>query len=272
MSEDSGLSQEGFGLDSQQVMLPAFVAAYSGESAEDVNMEAIKETPIPNWKVTYRGLMNLKWFKENFSNFTLTHNYKSFYSIANFNANLNYDKSNPGQVDASGNYLNELNYTNLSLIEEFSPLIKVDMRMKNSFSLKGEVLTDRMFTMNFNNETTTEVVGQEYVVGLGYRVKDVAFRTKVNGRSKRLIGDLNLRMDLSMRNNLTLIRSIDSQNNQITGGQTLFSFKFAADYALTRAMQASFYYDHNTSRYALSTTYPRQSINSGISLTYNLGN
>ncbi|MGB0836998.1 MAG: cell surface protein SprA [Flavobacteriaceae bacterium] len=272
LSEESGLPQEGFGLDSQQVMLPAFVAAYSGKSAEDVNMEAIKETPIPNWKVTYRGLMNLKWFKENFSNFTLTHNYQSFYSIANFNANLNYDKSNPAQVDASGNYLNELNYTNLSLIEEFSPLIKVDMRMKNSFSLKGEVHTDRMFTMNFNNETTTEVVGQEYVVGLGYRVKDVAFRTKVNGRSKRLIGDLNLRMDLSMRNNLTLIRSIDSQNNQITGGQTLFSFKFAADYALTRAMQASFYYDHNTSRYALSTTYPRQSINSGISLTYNLGN
>jgi len=272
LSQESGLPLEGFGLDSQQVMLPAFVAAYGGQDASEVSTGAFRNTPIPNWKVTYRGLMDFNWFKSNFSNFTLSHNYQSFYTIANFNANFMFDSNNPLKADASGNYLDELIYTNLSLIEEFSPLIKVDMRMKNSFSLKGEIHTDRMFTMNFNNQTTTEVLGQEYVVGLGYRVKDVAFRTKMNGRTKRLIGDLNLRLDLSYRNNLTLIRAVQSENNQITGGQTLFSFKFAADYALTRNIQASFYYDQDSSKYAVSTTFPRNSVNSGISITYNLGN
>jgi cell surface protein SprA len=192
--------------------------------------------------------------------------------LANFNANLLYKEDLPNQLDSSGNYLEELTYSNLSLIEEFSPLIKVDFRMKNSFSFKGEIHTDRMFSLNLNNASTTEVIGQEYVVGLGYRVKNLTIRTKVDGRSKRLSGDLNLRMDVSMRNNLTLIRSIDSENNQITGGQKLFSFKFVADYALSRNIQTSFYYDHNTSRYALSTTYPRQSVNAGLSLIYNLGN
>jgi cell surface protein SprA len=254
------------------VLLPAFVSAYSGTSAEDVKLSAFRDTPIPNWKITFRGLMDNKWFKKNFSNFTISHNYQSFYTLANFNANLLYKEDLPNQLDSSGNYLEELIYSNLSLIEEFSPLIKVDFRMKNSFSFKGEIHTDRMFSLNLNNASTTEVIGQEYVVGLGYRVKNLTIRTKVDGRSKRLSGDLNLRMDVSMRNNLTLIRSIDSENNQITGGQKLFSFKFVADYALSRNIQTSFYYDHNTSRYALSTTYPRQSVNAGLSLIYNLGN
>ncbi len=272
LSESSGLPIEGYGLNSQQVLLPAFVSAYSGTSAQDVKLSAFRDVPIPNWKITYRGLMDNKWFKKNFSNFTITHNYQSFYTLANFNANLLYKEDIPDQLDSSGNYLEELTYSNLSLIEEFSPLIKVDFRMKNSFSFKGEIHTDRMFSLNLNNASTTEVIGQEYVVGLGYRVKDLAIRTKVDGRTRRLSGDLNLRMDVSMRNNLTLIRSIDTENNQITGGQKLFSFKFVADYALSRNIQTSFYYDHNTSRYALSTTYPRQSVNAGISVIYNLGN
>jgi cell surface protein SprA len=112
----------------------------------------------------------------------------------------------------------------------------------------------------------------EYVFGLGYVFKDVKFSTRFTGKKETLKGDINLRADVSLRDNLTQIRSIDEDNNQISGGQKLFSIKFIADYRLSSNLTASFYYNHQTSKYAISTTFPRQAINGGFNIIYNLGN
>ena len=144
--------------------------------------------------------------------------------------------------------------------------------MKNSFSFKAELKRNKSLNLNFNNSTLTEIRGKEYVIGIGYRVKDLQIRIK-NGNSRTTYkGDLNLKVDLSIRENLTLIRALDKDNNQVTGGQKLVSFKFLAAYNLTKNMMASFFYDQNTSRFAISTTFPRKSINVGLSLRYILGN
>ena len=144
--------------------------------------------------------------------------------------------------------------------------------MKNSFSFKGEIRSDRTLTLNFNNNTLTDIKGTEYVIGLGYKIRDVKFVTHLTGKKETLKGDINLRADVSLRDNLTLIRSIDENNNQITGGERLFGIKFIADYNLSSNLTASLYYNHQTFNYAISTTFPRQSINAGINLVYNLGN
>ena len=77
--------------------------------------------------------------------------------------------------------------------------------------------------------------------------------------------------NISLRDNLTQIRYVDEDNNQISGGQRLFSIKFTADYILSKSLTASFYYNHQTSKFAISTTFPRQAINGGINIVYNLG-
>ena len=77
--------------------------------------------------------------------------------------------------------------------------------------------------------------------------------------------------DVSLRDNLTQIRSVDEDNDRISGGQKLFSIKFTADYRLSSSLTASFYYNHQTSKYAISTTFPRQAINAGFNIIYNLG-
>jgi cell surface protein SprA len=144
--------------------------------------------------------------------------------------------------------------------------------MKNSLSFKGEIRRDRSLTLNFNNNTITDINGTEYVFGFGYKIRDVKFVTKFTGKKETLKGDINFRADISLRDNLTLIRSVDKENNQVTGGERLFGIKFLADYNLSRNLTASFYYNHQTFDYAVSTTFPRQSINAGINLVYNLGN
>ena len=276
LSTSSGLPNNiggsAFKTTGQQAMLPAFIAAYSGSDVNSISTGLFKNIPIPNWNLRYRGLMKNKWFKKTFSSFTLSHGYKSSYTIGNYTNNLQYDASVPTNTNTSGNYQPELLFSSATLIDEFSPLIKVDFRMKNSLSFKGEIRRDRSLTLNFNNNTLTDVKGTEYVFGFGYKIRDVKFVTRFTGKKETLKGDINLRADISLRDNITLIRSVDEENSQITGGENLFGLKFIADYNLSSNLTASLYYNHQTFKYAVSTTFPRQSINAGINIIYNLGN
>ncbi|NVK07649.1 MAG: cell surface protein SprA [Tenacibaculum sp.] len=269
---DRNNNNPGFKENGQQAMLPAFIAAYSGNSPNSVSTGIFKNIPIPNWTLRYNGFMKYKWFKKNFTSFTLSHGYKSSYTIGNYTNNLQYDSNTPTNTNTSGNYQSELLISSATLIDEFSPLVKVDFRMKNSVSFKGEIRRDRSLTLNFNNNTLTDIKGTEYVLGFGYKIRDVKFVTRFTGKKETLKGDINLRADISLRDNLTLIRSVDEENSQITGGEKLFGLKFIADYNLSSNLTASFYYNHQTFEYAVSTTFPRQSINAGINLVYNLGN
>ncbi|QNM87137.1 cell surface protein SprA [Polaribacter pectinis] len=273
LATETGEDVAGFGENSQQVLLPAFMAAYSGKSPGKVNTGLFRNIPIPNWTMRYSGLMKYKFFKKNFSNFVVSHGYRSSYTVSSFTNNLQYDQNNPFATPNanSGNYEPELLVSAVTLVDEFSPLLKVDMKMKNSFSVRGEVKRDRTLTMNFNNSTLTDIKGTEYIFGFGYVFKDVKMNTRFTGKKQTLKGDINLRADVSLRDNITQIRAVDEDNNQISGGQKLFSIKFTADYRLSSNLTASFYYNHQTSKYAISTTFPRQAINGGFNIVYNLG-
>ncbi|MEO9571076.1 MAG: cell surface protein SprA [Polaribacter sp.] len=272
LATENSVPASGFGENSQQVLLPAFMAAYSGKNPDKVSTSLFRDIPIPNWTLRYSGLMKHKFFKKNFSNFIVSHGYRSSYTVSSFTNNLQHDTKNPyANLNVAENYEPELLVSAVTLVDEFSPLIKLDMKMRNSFSLRGEVKRDRTLTMNFNNSTLTDIKGTEYIFGMGYVFKDVKFNTRFTGKKQTLKGDINLRADVSLRDNLTQIRSVDEDNNQISGGQKLFSIKFTADYRLSSNLTASFYYNHQTSKYAISTTFPRQAINGGFNIIYNLG-
>jgi cell surface protein SprA len=266
----------GFGSSSQQVILPAFIAAYSGKSVETVSLNPFRDIPLPNWQIRYRGLMKLKWFKKRFKNFSVSHAYRSSYSIVNYTNNLQYNASNPTATDVSGNYFNDKLFTNIGLIEEFSPLVKVDVKLKNSFSFNARLNKDRMMTLNFNNNTMTQNSGTEYVLGLGYRIKDLKTNLRLKGKKIPFKGDLDMKIDVSLRDDKMMVRYFgedDSiENDQPTGGQNVFSLRFIADYSLTKNLQAGLYYMQDASKYVISTTYDRHSISSGISIKYILGN
>ena len=273
LANESGADISGYGANSQQVLLPAFLAAYSGKDASKVKTGAFRNIPIPNWRINYKGLMKYKWFKKRFRSFTLEHRYRSTYSIIGFNSNLLYDSDAPfSNLDVNENYQPEKIFTGINLTEEFSPLIKVDMRMKNSFSVSAQIKRDKALNLNMSNNTVTEIRGKEYIFGLGYRFKDIKLKMKTGNTTTTFKGDINLKADFSIRDNATIIRSIDIENNQVTGGQRLVSFKLIADYALNKNLLASFFYDQNSSRFLISTTFPRKSVNAGISIRYNIGN
>ena len=259
----------GYGKNNQAVMLPAFTSAYAGRDANDVPLGAFRDVPIPNWTVKYTGFMRLKWFKEQFKRFSISHAYRSSYSINAFRTNLEYD---PVTLDVSGNYRNPTLYTNATLVERFSPLARIDFETKGNFNFLAEIKQDRALSLSFDNNLLTEITGKEYALGLGYRLKDVRFNTNFGGKKNTLKGDLNLRADVSLRDNSTVIRNMEIDNSQITSGQTLWTLKFTADYALSKNLTTLFFYDHTFSRYAISTVFPQTSVRSGVTLRYNFGN
>ena len=144
--------------------------------------------------------------------------------------------------------------------------------MKNSLQINAEVARDRSLSLSLDNNLVTEIQGREYTLGLGYRIKDLPIRTSLAGARQVVRSDLNMTLDVNVRDNLTIIRSLDLDNNQITAGQTIWGLKFNAEYAFTNALTGIFRFDYSFSDFAISTSFPQTQIRSGLTIRYNFGN
>ena len=267
----------GYGQTNQAVLIPAFLSAYTTGSAEKTNLGTFRSFPLPNWNIKYTGFMKIDWFKKRFKRFSINHGYRAGYTVNQFTTNLNYDiERNNSPADAqfnqAGDFVNRTLFSNINLVEQFSPLIRVDFEMQNSLKILAELRKDRALSLSFDNNLMTEIQGNEYIVGLGYRLKDITFATRIGGKRTILKSDLNFKADLSLRQNETIVRYLDIDNNQTTSGQDIYGLRLTADYALSKNLTAIFYYDHSFATYAISTAFPQTTIRSGITLRYNFGN
>ncbi|MFT3793514.1 MAG: cell surface protein SprA [Flavobacterium sp.] len=277
----------GFGKNNQAVLIPSFLSAYTGlisgaagEDTKKISLDAFRDIPIPNWTIKYSGLMRYKFFKDRFKRFSVQNSYKASYTINAFRSNFEYDKAPSGRkadgslnVDAGGNLYNKTIIQNINLVEQFSPLMRIDMEFKNSFKVLAEMKKDRALSMSFDNNLLTEVKGVEYVVGFGYRIKDVIISTRLADNPNGIIkSDINIKLDGSYRNSETIVRYLDYDNNQLSGGQNMWSAKLTADYSFSKNLTAIFYYDHSFSKAVISTSFPITNIRAGFTLRYNFGN
>jgi cell surface protein SprA len=266
---------DGFGRNSQQVLLPSFLAAYSGQNASKVSTSDFKSIPLPNWNVKYTGLMNYKFFKDKFKRFSIQHGYRASYGINNFTSNLNreLDLTTGLNQDQTGNVFATRIISNVSLAEQFNPLVQLQFETKNAFRFDLNIKKDRTLNMSFDNNLLTEVKGNEYTLGLGYRIKDVTISSRLaDNPTGTLKSDINIRSDFSIRKNNTIVRYLDYDNNQLSGGQDLISLRLTADYSFTKNFTAIFYYDHQFSKAVISTAFPLTTVRSGFTLRYNFGN
>lgn len=263
----------GFGKNSQQVLLPAFLAAYSGTSANKISTGVFRDMPLPNWTIKYTGLMRFKYFKDRFRRFSLQHAYTAIYNVNSYRTDLLYQTEGETTPGVQQNFRPTYIISNVNLSEQFNPLIRIDMEMKNSIKVLAEIRKDRTLNMSFDNNLLTEVKGNEYIVGLGYRIKDVTFNTRLADNPQNIIkSDINIKADFSWRKNETIVRYLDYDNNQLGGGQDIWTLKLTADYAFSKNLTAIFFYDHSFSKAVISTAYPLTNIRSGFTLRYNFGN
>jgi len=262
----------GYGQSSQDVIIPAFIAAYTGKDAIGVSLNKFPKIPLPNWRITYDGLTKIKFIKRYFETFTLGHAYRSSYSVGSFSSNLDYKDQN-GDVQMNLNnmsYHSKYDINQVSINEQFSPLFKLDMTWKNSLIARFEIKKSRMLSLSLSNNQLTEIASNEYVIGTGYRIKNVSFNFRAAGRSRKLDSDLDLKLDLNIRNNRTVIRKIIEDVEQITAGQQIISIKFSADYVINQRLNVKAFYDQVITNPFLSTTFPGSITNAGFSIRFTL--
>ena len=195
----------GYGEASQEVVIPAFLAAYSGKDPQNSKLDVFPSIPLPNWRITYDGFIRIPYIRKRFKQFTIGHSYRSTYAIGSYQTNLNY-------IDGDEININNMSYhvareiSQVTINEQFSPLFKVNMTWKNSLLTKLELKRSRVLALSLANNQLTETGSQEYVFGVGYRIKDVEFKMFSGGIGKSISSDLDLKLDFNVMNNKTVIR------------------------------------------------------------------
>jgi len=264
---------EGYGPSSQDVMIPAFLAAYSGVDPNRQSLNAFPSIPMPNWNINFNGFTKIKWIKDNFKNVTLSHSYRSSYSVGSFISNLNYAPPSEQILNPnvySGNYMPEIQIDQINITEQFAPFFKLDVTMKNSVTTRFEYKKDRTISLSLANSQITEVKGSEYAVGLGYRIQGVQLIFNGGAGQKQVNSDLDLRADVSIRKNKTIIRRVEEETNQPTSGQSLITLKFSADYVVNNRINLKLFYDQVVTDYVVSSSFPTSNTNVGLSLRFTL--
>ncbi len=271
---------EGYNSTSQDVLIPSFLAAYSGKNPNSVSLNPFPKVPKPNWRVTYDGLSKLEKVKKYFKSFTLSHAYRSTYSVGGYASNLLFIDEGDGytavreavsSVANNPNFLTHNQINSISISEQWSPLIKLEMTMNNSILVNFEYKKDRTLALGLTSKTITELTGREIIGGLGYRIRNLPLgKLKIKG--KQIKSDLNLKGDLSFRKNETVIRQIVEEVSQSTGGTNIISIKLSADYVISERINIRIFYDRIINKPVISTSFPTTNTNAGVSLRLTLSN
>ena len=295
----------GVGLYSADVMVPAFLAAYTSSGGNSLNIFPTLSRMLPNWTVRYSGLSKLPWFRDVFKSVNINHSYKSIYAVGAYQSYSTFmelmgpglgfiSDATTGMPVPSSMY----NVSTVSINESFSPLLGIDVTLQNNLTCKLEYKTIRTLNLSMTSVQINESSSHDWVLGMGYTISNFNLfgpkarkvksgRKSGNGQndaqqkqnsssrnnrsSSGYNSDLKLRLDLSYRKQAAISRDIASMTSAASSGNTAFKLSFSADYSFSRLLTMSFYYDRQTNTPLLtSSSYPTTTRDFGLSLKFSL--
>ena len=266
---------DGYGPYSQDVLIPAFLAAYTNTDPNNVSLKTFPSVfaARPNWRVSYDGLSKIDFVKHFIRTANLSHAYMGTFSINSYTRNLNYQPGEDGFSyvrDLLGNFYAENEIQAVSLSEQLNPLINVDLTWNNSLITRFEIKKTRNVSLNLASTQINEMRNTEWVVGTGYRIKDLTFTVKSGGFNKEFKSDLNLRLDLSVRDQVNLIHRMQERMTQVISGQQIITLKITADYVLSSRLNLRLFLDKIINNPKVSNTFPTSNTNFGVSIRFSL--
>jgi len=303
---DGAQYTEGYGRVQQNVLLPAFISAYTDENPTNIKTTPnyardvlFKVLPKLNWQVNYRGLSKLKMFEKIFASFNVTHGYRSTLQVNSFVTNQRFNDGNPDFINVpTGNFITRFEIPELVVNEQFSPLLGLDVRLHNEMTFKVDFKKSRMLALSMQDNSINETRSEEYVVGWGYRLKDVyiAFlkggkKKKKSKRSKRAkkdnknnpappganpkdeeSSDMNFSFDFGYRNNRSAKNYFDSsvETSDDTRGSTTITINPAVDYDISKKLNARLFFDYTRTIPVTSQQFATTNIAGGVRIRFTL--
>mgnify|MGYP003708543117 CR=1 FL=1 len=264
---------------SQDVLIPAFFAAYTGKDPETVRISPFLGFPMPNWRVDYNGLSQLKPFKKIFSSFTLTHNYISNYSVGNFTSSLGYEALYvnlavtgyplSARTNDFGQYVPVFVMSTVTMSEKFSPLVGINFRTQSRITGRIDYNRDRTVALNLSNSQVAELFNQDLTISIGFTKNNVPIPFKINGVKKKLKNDLTVQVGLSFRDTRAIQRKFDGQNIPIAGNIN-FQLRPTVNYVVNNRLSLQFYFDRTFNDPLVSNSFYRSTTAGGVQVKFNL--
>ncbi|MDR1005028.1 MAG: cell surface protein SprA, partial [Prevotellaceae bacterium] len=266
---------------SPDVMIPAFLAAYTGKDAAKSTLSLFPGilSMMPNWRITYSGLGKLPFLKNTFRSVNLNHAYRSSYTIGSYNTFQSFRSymGDLGFMDdvQTGNPVptSRFDVSMVAINEQFSPLIGIDATLQNGLTAKLEYKTTRVLNLSLAALQLVETASRDFVVGIGYKLMNFRLFTARNAQGSKtdISHDLTLRADVSFRNQSALARDIVQGTTQATSGNRALKISCSADYQLSKLLTLRVYYDRQQNTPLVSTTaYPVVSADFGVSMKFSL--
>lgn len=286
--------QKGYTEFSQDVLIPAFIAAYSGRSASSVplinenasaivnangyNSSNVKSnpfyyfTPLPNWRFTYNGLSKIPALSSIFSTFIINNAYTGSMSMNGFNSNLLAGDllglGFPSFIDSvSHNYVPFYQVQNVTIAQAFTPLIGFDATMRNNISAKFEVRQSKTESLSLIDYQVAENVSREYVIGIGYKIKGLKLPFKIMG-VKKLKNELIAKMDIGLRDDRNSNNYIANNIGVVSSGQKVLRISPTVDYTVTQKLTLHFFFNRQQTIPYVSNSYPITTTQGGVTLRF----
>jgi len=269
---------------SQEVLIPAFIAAYSGQSASSMALldygerEKLNSNPFrfilprPNWRINYNGLSKLPLFKKIFNNIVITSTYTGTLAMNSFNSALTHRDllgvGFPSFIDSlSGNYIPYFQVPNITISDQLNPLFSVDIAMKNNLTTKFEIRRNRVVSLSLIDYQVSETKSQEFVFGLGYRVKGLKLPFAIGG-TRVLKNDLNVKVDVGLRDDKTTNTYIANLQDIVSRGQKVLTVSPTIDYLVSQSLTLRFFYNRSQTIPYISNSFPITTSSGGLTLRF----
>ena len=260
------------------VLIPAFLAAYTGKNVNKVGLTAFPAITalLPNWRITYDGLIQIPLIKKHFRTMTVSHQYRCVYNVGAYSSYLNWVNAGDdlGYVRdvISGNPLpaSAFEIPSVGITEGFSPLLGLDATFLNNVTLGAKIQKTRNLNLNSASYQIIETFQDDFTLSLGYKYADFNKVLKLKKKAD-FSNDLTVRLDISNRSNQSLIRKIDDGYTQMTQGVKTRNIQFSADYAFSKAVTLRGFYDLQVNQPLVSSTsFPTSNSSYGISMRLSL--
>lgn len=280
---------------SSDVMIPAFLKAYTSMGGNSLSVFPALSRMLPNWTIRYSGLGRLPWFNEHFKSININHSYKSVFAVGSYNSYSTFQEYMNGlgfvsdATTGNPSPSSMFNISQVSINESFSPLLGMDVTFNNNMTVKAEYRQTRVLNLSMTSVQLNEALSKDWVIGMGYRINNFdvfgwgakASRSKSKGSNKNATTtktvqngtnhDLNLRLDFSFRKQAAIVRDIASMVSSASSGNNALKLSFSADYTFSKLLTMSFYYDRQTNTPLLSSSsYPTTTQDFGLSIKFSL--
>jgi len=278
---DSEAAAGEYSINGQDVLIPAFIAAYRGKEARDISLNPFPKTPLPNWRLDYNGLSRVKGLSDIFSSINISHAYTSTYDVSNFSNSLQYQQGLelynslqripvPSQVNDEGQFIPIYVLNQVVLSERFSPLIGLDLLTKDRLNIAVMYNKERNLGLNFSNAQVTEQRSNDFGITIGYTKAGVKVPFNFGGRQRVLKNDMIFKLDSKIVDTRQVQRKIE-EGSTVTSGNLNIQVRPTISYLINKNLNLTLYFDRTINDPKVTTAYKRASTAFGGQLRFNLG-